>query len=134
MALCLTSLMLCLTLLSLLLFSTDERMLMNWWFVNCCRQSQTAVYLILNAVKYTIILVLFCNHPNVEHESINLHYRVSSPKNENYVINESPSCHSKLLRPLFIFEAQFNFRYSPRAFCPSIENVCTLYCPWPERK
>jgi len=26
------------------------------------------------------------------------------------------------------------FRFSPRAFCPSIENVCTVYCPWPERK
>uniref|UniRef100_A0A8C1SVC8 Pleckstrin and Sec7 domain containing 2 n=1 Tax=Cyprinus carpio TaxID=7962 RepID=A0A8C1SVC8_CYPCA len=28
---------------------------------------------------------------------------VSSPKNENYVINDSPSCHSKPVRPPFIF-------------------------------
>jgi len=26
------------------------------------------------------------------------------------------------------------FRFSLRAFCPSIENVCTVYCPCPGRK
>jgi len=26
------------------------------------------------------------------------------------------------------------FSFSPRVFCPSIENVCTVYCPCPGRK
>jgi len=34
------------------------------------------------------------------------HYRVSSPKNENSVINYSPSCRSKPVRPSFIFGTQ----------------------------
>jgi len=33
----------------------------------------------------------------------------------------------KPVRPPFIFR-------TPRAFCPSIGNVCMVYCPCPERK
>jgi len=54
--------------------------------------------------------------------------RVSSPKNKNDVINDShvvPSHTNHSLR---------YFRFSPRAFSPSIENICTVYCLCPERK
>ncbi len=40
------------------------------------------------------------------HSVISISYRVSSPKNENSVINYSPSCRSKSVRPSFIFRKQ----------------------------
>ncbi len=49
---------------------------------------------------------------------------VSSPKNENSVINYSPSCLSKPIRPLFIFETQIKI-FLMRVLCPSIDSKGT---------
>ncbi|KAG1952053.1 GDP-fucose protein O-fucosyltransferase [Pimephales promelas] len=47
------------------------------------------------------------------------------PKNNNYVINDSPSC-----CPIFGTQFIRYFRFSPRVLCPSIENVCTVNGKW----
>ncbi len=47
--------------------------------------------------------------------------RDSSPKDENYVIIYSPSCHSKLIRLSFIFKTQMKIFFL-RDFCPSIRS------------
>ncbi len=49
--------------------------------------------------------------------------RVSSPKNESSVINYSPSCHSKSVRPLFIFGTQI------KIFLVKYERFLTLHTP-----
>ncbi len=46
---------------------------------------------------------------------------VSSPKNENYVINYSPSCRSKPVRPSFIFRTQI------KIFLMTSESFLTLH-------
>ncbi len=48
------------------------------------------------------------------------------PKNENSVINYWPSCHSKRVKPSFIFETQIKiFWWNPRAFWPCIDSNAT---------
>ncbi len=54
--------------------------------------------------------------------------RVSSPKKKNSVINYSPSCRSKPVRPSFIFITQMKiFWWIPRALWPPIDrNVINM--------
>ncbi len=53
-----------------------------------------------------------------------IHGGDSSPKNENSVINYSPSCRSKHVRPLFVFGTQIKiyFLLNPRALRPCIDS------------
>ncbi len=64
----------------------------------------------------------------------NVHFWVNYPikdsissKNKNSVINYSPSCRSKPVRPSFFFKTQIKifFRWNPRAFWPSIDSNAT---------
>ncbi len=59
---------------------------------------------------------------------------VSSPKNKNVVINYSPSCCSKPVRPLFIFRTQikiFSDEIRELSVWPSIDSNATEMFPDP---
>ncbi len=60
---------------------------------------QCAIYKVLNSYN------------NIHTELDHMNYRDSSPKNENHVINYSPSCHSKPW-PSFIFKTQIKIFFN----------------------
>ncbi len=50
-----------------------------------------------------------------------------SPKNENSVINLTPSCHSKPVRPLFIVGEQRRFFMKSESFLTLDSNVTDMF-------
>ncbi len=83
----------------------------------CVEKSYMTVIVWLRCAVYIAL------HNATKIKILHMSQRVSSPKNENCIINYSPSCRSKPVSPSFIFGTQINiFFMNLRALWPSIDS------------